>query len=389
MFQLNKKAIIIGAGIGGLCTAIELQRTGWKVSIWDKANSLTGLGAGIVLAPNAMFVLEKLGVANDIRNHGSKVDKAVILSWDGKEIMCLPTDIQAQKYGTHSYLIHRGALQTILRNKLKKETSLHIQKELLQFSESEHKVTAFSKDGSTEEADVLIGADGLHSKVREILFGPQPLRYSGYTALRGICTLKDNVLMDEHGGGFEAWGKGKRFGFTKIGKGKYFWFTAINTPENKEIPKLERKTKALHLLNGWCDPINAIIQATHSDDILHHDIFDRTPLTYWSSNRVTLLGDAAHPMLPNLGQGGAQAMEDAFVLTQSLNSTTDITKALKEYEEKRIPRTTKVVKQSRRMGRLVQIENPLILQARNTMLRRLPTKLFIDRMHWVVGYKIK
>lgn len=386
---MTKKAIIIGAGIGGLCTAIELQRIGWKVSIWDKANSLTGLGAGIILAPNAMFVLEKLGVANDIRNQGSKVDKAVILSWDGKEIMCLPTDTQAQRYGTHSYLIQRGALQSILLERLHKETNLHTQKELLQFSESEHKVTALSKDGSTEVADLLIGADGLHSKVRELLFGPQPLRYSGYTALRGICTLENKGLIDDHGGGFEAWGKGKRFGFTKIGEGKYFWFTAINAPKNKEIPKLERKNKALHLLNGWCDPIKAIIQATHTNDILHHDIFDRAPLSNWSSNRVTLLGDAAHPMLPNLGQGGAQAMEDAFVLTQSLNSTTDISKALKEYEKKRVPRTTKVVKQSRRMGRLVQLENPLILKARNTMLKRLPTNLFINRMHWVVGYKVK
>ena len=383
---MQKKALIIGAGIGGLCSAIALQRKGWNVSVWEKSNKLSGLGAGIVLASNALYALERLGVAKEVTEQGSRVKNAHILSSEGEMILSLPTDAQAKKHGTYSYLIHRGMLQNILLDKIKDKIQIHLNKEIKQLYQTEQKVTAIATDGYEEEATILIGADGIHSNVRKMLFGQEKLRYSGYTALRGVC---DFHMEDDEGGGFEAWGKGKRFGFTKIGEGKYFWFAAINSPEGRKFQRDERKKAALHFLKDWCYPIEEVIQATSESDILHHDIYDRTPLKKWSKGRVTLLGDAAHPMLPNLGQGGAQAMEDAIVLSNSLeDNPLNHEKAFLAYEKDRIPRTTKIVHQSRKMARLVQLENPLLLQTRNTLFRILPANLFASRMDWVVGYKV-
>ena len=384
---MQKKALIIGAGIGGLCSAIALQQKGWNVSIWEKSNKLSGLGAGIVLAPNALYALELLGVAKEVKEKGSRVKNAHILSSEGKKILSLPTDVQAKKNGTYSYLIHRGMLQNVLLDKIKNKVEIHVNKEIKLFHQTEQKVIAITADGYEEVATILIGADGIHSNVRKMLFGQESLRYSGYTALRGVCDLQ---LEDDEGGGFEAWGKGKRFGFTKIAEGKYFWFAAINSPEGKRFQIGERKKAALHFLKDWCYPIEEVIQATSESDILHHDIYDRTPLRTWSKGRITLLGDAAHPMLPNLGQGGAQAMEDAIVLSNSLeNNPLNHEKAFQAYEKARIPRTTKIVHQSRKMARLVQLENPLLLQIRNTLFRTLPANLFASRMDWVIGYKVK
>lgn len=382
-----KKAIVIGAGLGGLCTAITLQKEGWQVTVFDKANTLAGVGGGIVLAANAMKVLEKLGVAQKVRSEGAPIGKAEIRTWDGKLLVNLPTSMQAQRYGTHSYLIHRAVLQTILHNQLDTGTRLHLNKKLLKFEQDGKIVTAIFADGTREEGDILIGADGIHSSVREQLLGSEKLRYAGYMALRGICSFKDERYSVERGGGFEAWGPGKRFGYTHLGQGLTYWFAAINSPQGVPIPPVERKRYALDHFRGWYKPIEAVIKATDESAILAHDIFDRKPLSRWSQGRVTLLGDAAHPMLPNLGQGGAQAMEDAVVLARCLReNVSNEFAALLAYEQSRIPRTTKIVCQSRRMGRLVQLESPIAIGVRNLIVRAIPPNVQAERLHWMIGY---
>lgn len=385
---MGKKAIIIGAGIGGLCSAIALQKVGWQVTIFDKAVELSEAGAGIVLAPNALNVLEKLGVCKEICSLGAPVGKAEIRNWDGKLLLNLPTHEQAKRYGTYSYLIHRAMLQSILLKRLVTDTNVQLNKEFHAFEQNEDKVTAIFTDGTKEVGDLLIGADGIHSAVRSQLVGFEKPRYSGYTALRGICTFEDERYLVEQGGGFEAWGPGKRFGFSQLGKGRVFWFAAINSPQLTEMEIGERKNIALGHFKGWYKPIEAVIDATEESVILHHDIFDQKPLTCWSKGRVTLLGDAAHPMLPNLGQGGAQAMEDAIVLANCLRENVSIPAALLNYEQKRIARTSKIVQHSRRMGKLVQMENPLATYIRNKVFKAIPPRILLERLNWVVGHKV-
>lgn len=385
---MSKKAIIIGAGMGGLCTALALQKEGFQVNVFDKAAELSGAGAGIILAANAIRILEELGVAKEVISQGAKVGRAEIRTWNGKLITHLPTEEQANRYGTHSYLIHRSALQSILIDHLSSSTILQLNKKIVGFEQNHEKVTASFADGTVEEGDFLIGSDGIHSAVRERLVGFEQLRYAGYTALRGVCDYRDDYYIPEVGGGFEAWGPGKRFGFSQLGDGKVFWFAAISSPQGIDIPIGKRKLMAQKLFEGWYPPVRKVIDATKEDSILHHDVFDKKPLEHWSKGRVTLLGDAAHPMLPNLGQGGAQAMEDAVELVRCLtNPQNDVPSALLQYEKERKPRTTKIVNQSRKMGRMVQLENPVAMNARNAFLRLAPANTLVSRLDWILGYK--
>ncbi|RED51926.1 FAD-dependent monooxygenase [Cohnella lupini] len=387
----GRKALIIGSGIGGLCAAIALQRAGWRVNLFDKTPSRSEAGAGIVLAANAVKVLRKLGVAEKVLAHGVPVGKAEIRTRDGKLLVDLPTKKQAELYGTPSYLIYRASLQSVLDEQLEMESRVQFNKRLVEWEQDGDKVTALFEDGTKQSGDVLIGADGLHSTVRELMMnGGDPLRYSGYTAYRGISVFQDNRYIEEIGGGFEAWGAGKRFGYSHLGQGRIYWFAAINSREGSpnSIPSGARKQSVLRHFQGWYRPIEAVIEATEDSSILNHDIYDRKPLRTWCEGRVTLLGDSAHPMLPNLGQGGAQAMEDSLVLAECLSMGSDnVASALLTYEHNRIPRTTRVVRQSRRMGRLVQIESALGVGMRNLLLRSLPGDFQANRLRWLLGYE--
>ncbi|CAN7479440.1 FAD-dependent oxidoreductase [Paenibacillus sp. LjRoot56] len=382
----SRKAIVIGAGIGGLCTALSLQQQGWRVAVYDKATSLREAGAGIVLAANAMKALDLLGIGETIRNVGAPVIQADIRKWDGTMITSLPAAKQAALYGTQSYVIHRADLQAILVQAVTATTTIQTNKQWINGTQSERGVTAVFQDGTQEYADVIIGSDGFHSAVRERLFGQSPVRYSGYIALRGVCT-QEEVSNTNDGGGFEALGPGKRFGLSSLGNGRVFWFAAINAPQGKLPPVEERQSELLRQFHGWYSPIVSAIEATEASTILAHNIVDRPLLSKWSSGWMTLLGDAAHPMLPNLGQGGAQAIEDAIVLARCLRNP-DIPAALSAYENARMARTNRIVRMSRSMGRMVQLENPFLIYCRNKLLASLSDARYISRFDPIIGYEV-
>lgn len=386
------KAIVIGGGIGGLSSAIALRKVGWDVTVFEQNEGLAESGAGIVLAANAMRALRVLGTAERIREEGAPVGVAELRTWTGSLLASLPVEKQAIRYGTPSYLIHRGNLQSILySHALDLGVSIQLGKRLVELIESHAGVEARFTDGTSANSELLVAADGHRSKIRDQLFGHMPLRYSGYRAIRGIGSFEDPRYPLAAGGGFEALGKGTRFGFSHLGKGKIFWFAAMNEPEAQEaLDHEESKKHALLKFRNWYSPVPAVIEATPASDILTHSIYDLAPLKQWSKGRVTLLGDAAHPMLPNLGQGGAQAMEDAIVLADLLRSRPTgeaLVAALKVFETLRIQRVRKIVGQSRLMGRMMQLESPLALAARNTAFRVAAEKLFVARLHPIIGYE--
>jgi 2-polyprenyl-6-methoxyphenol hydroxylase-like FAD-dependent oxidoreductase len=388
--RVPKQATIIGGGIGGLCAAIALRMVGWDTDICEQRSELAESGAGIALAANAMNALERLGVSERVREAGARVGTGQIRTWKGQLLAELPVAKQEARYGTPSFLIHRRRLQAILHERLAElGGSIRWNKKLLSFAQQGDEVEVAYSDGERRKCDLLIGADGVHSTVRERLHGKSRLLYSGYSALRGIGFYEDSRYPVSAGGGFEALGPGSRFGFSHLGKGRIFWFAALNLPEGRRYAPEERHRLAEETFRDWYPPVPAVIAATSTADILFHPIHDRKPLRQWSVGSVTLLGDAAHPMLPNLGQGGAQAMEDALVLASLLRGSqtgTAIAAALQAYDKQRIPRTTSIMRQSRLMGRMMQLESPWAIAIRNAGLRAAAEALFVQRLHGVVGY---
>jgi 2-polyprenyl-6-methoxyphenol hydroxylase-like FAD-dependent oxidoreductase len=384
----NPNIVIIGAGIGGLSAAIALQQVGLKVKVFERALELKEMGAGIVLSANAIKALEKLGVADQVRQAGSPVKKAEIRTPNGRLLVNMPVHKQAERYGTYSYLIYRPDLQRILYEKLKSDTVKH-GKKFIVLEQDRENITSMFEDGEIVKSKLLIGADGVHSRIRQTIAGDSALRYSGFIAFRGISRFEDDRFPVELGGGFEAWGNGKRFGFSHLGKGRVFWFAAVNTPHGTLLTAKNKKQVALGHFKSWWGPISDVIDSTDEENILVHEIFDRKPIKKWHKGRVTLLGDAAHPMLPNLGQGGAQAMEDAIILARYLKRfPQDVEQALSHYEQARIPRVTKVIQGSRMMARMMQLENPVAIKARNQLLRKMPDELKIKRLDWILGYEV-
>lgn len=383
----NPDTAIIGAGIGGLSAAIALQQLGQNVKVFERASELKEMGAGIVLSANAIKALENLGIAEQVRQAGSPVKKAEIRTPDGQLLVNMPVHKQAERYGTYSYLIYRPDLQRILYKKLDPNTVV-LGKKFLRLEQDPEKITSFFEDGEPLNSGLLIGADGVHSRVRQYIMDESKLRYSGFTAVRGISSYEDPRFPVKLGGGFEAWGNGKRFGFSHLGKGRVFWFAAINTPQGTLVKGENKRHLALQQFGGWWGPIADVIDSTKEENILVHEIYDRKPLRKWHKGRVTLLGDAAHPMLPNLGQGGAQAMEDALILARYFKQyPNEVEEALSLYEQERIPRVKKIIKGSRMMGRMMQLENPAAMMVRNQILRHVPDELKMNRLDWILGYR--
>ena len=213
--------------------------------------------------------------------------------------------------------------------------------------------------------DALIGADGIHSKVRSGLFGEQPTRFSGYVCWRGIVT--EPKLVSSIDTMNEVWGTGARFGFMRCSPDKVYWF-ATKTTASRQRPDKSWKEG----FRDWPNPIPALLDSTPESQIAFNDISDRKPIFPWSRGRVTLLGDAAHPMTPNFGQGGAQAIEDAIVLARAVKAIGDPASAFQSYQQHRHARTKSFVDGSLQFGRVAQGGNRWWRMIRNHLIPRLP-----------------
>ncbi len=379
---MPKKAIVIGGGIGGLTTAIALRKSGIAVNVYEKVSEIREVGAGLSLWTNAVKALYKLGLRSAIDPLGVPNTSGGIFSAKGQQLTHLSNQELEKRFGTIGLVVHRAELLTALYNQLP-EGTVQLGVELTGFEQNENGVTVQLSDNSQIQADLLIGADGIHSKVREQLFGDSPLRYSGYTAWRGVVSYEQATPTAS-----ETWGKGARFGIVPMSQNRVYWFATHNQPAGQPSGLNATKAELLDIFGNWHKPIREILETTPSEAILHNDIYDRLPLSSWTKGRVTLLGDAAHPMTPNLGQGACQAIEDAVVLADYLSKESNIVAALKQYEAARISRTSEIVNRSWKIGQLGQLQNPLICAVRNALVRLTPSSVQLKQLEPIVGFEV-
>jgi 2-polyprenyl-6-methoxyphenol hydroxylase-like FAD-dependent oxidoreductase len=378
------KVIIIGGGIGGLCTAIALQQYGHEVQVYERAETIGEVGAGLTLWSNAVKVLRTLGVADSVIAAGAKIEQSKLLTSTGEVLSSAGIEHLEERFGEPVIGIHRAVLHEILIRSLKLNT-LKLAMPCVYFEQGYNKVTAHFANGEAEIADLLIGADGIHSVVRKQMMPNLRLRYSGCTAWRGVVETENEVAL---GLTSETWGRGQRFGIVRVDMKRVYWFATKNQPAGERVSGDERKAKLLRLFNDWHTPIRDLLEWTPPEAILQNDLYDIPPFTLWTQGHVTLLGDAAHPTTPNMGQGACMAIESAYVLSRCLKEQTDTKSALRRYEEQRHARTAWITNTSWSIGRVAQIEDPLLCALRDIAVKITPADLIQSNLRRAAGFDV-
>jgi len=369
--------LISGGGIGGLSIAVGLGRLNRDFLVLEQAAELRELGAGLLLSPNAVRALQALEIWDAVAAKGKRTTQWDLLNDKGTLLrkVRIPGSIP-------SLSIHRADLHNILLKEVGL-SRIRLNSKTVSYQEFRNCVSVRLAGGGTVEGSALIGADGLWSAVREQRFGHARPQYGGYGGWRGVASFVPKGYEGDRLS--ESWGRGGRFGIAPIDEHRTYWYASDNLPEHwRPYPETHREYLSRRYAN-WHEPVLDLIRATPEEQILFSPIHDRRPRWNWSSPRVTLLGDAAHPMTPNLGQGACSAMEDAVVL-MSLLKRHSVVSALRTYSRRRWPRTAIIQMQSRMVGWAVQAQSYPMIVLRNAITRCLPESLIDTGMSFLFNY---
>ncbi len=380
------RVAIVGAGIGGLSAAVGLRRAGARVTVFETSAAVRAGGSGLSVFANGIRALETLGLGPafaSVTDRGVEGFTAGQRRPDGRWIARIPTESIGRLRIVDRADLHRILLDAVDRDTTGPdrvastagpddmgEVSIRCDSEVIS---ARGDGTVVCADGRTERFDLVIGADGIRSRVREAIAPGHPLRYSGYGAWRGITAAP--VDLDGQAG--ETVGRGRRFGIAPLADGRVYWFAVANMPADAVFPG--EKSTVEQMFTGWHRPVMDLIEATPAEAIHRTPIWDLgAPLPRCHAGRIVLLGDAAHAMTPNLGQGGGQALEDAAtlaVLAGRMGDPARLEHMLDRYDGLRRSRSQDIARTSYLVGRVFQTESRILSGLRNAVLHALPPRL--------------
>jgi len=374
--------VIVGGGIGGLTAAIALERVGLPYLVLERAPGLREVGAGVGLWDNALRVLDHLRVGDDVRAISMPLAVAEVASSSGE---VLAHSVIAEAVGSPdavNSVVHRAELLAVLASHIPPER-IRTGAACVDLRPRHDGVELLLHGAPPIMAGAVVGADGLHSVVRKRLLGDEVPRYSGQTCYRGIADFE----VSEPSMIREVQGPGQRAAICPLSPTRAYWWAAINAPRAEKDDPDGRREALLALYADWPFGLPECIAATEGP-ILRNDLVDRPFSNVWGVGPITLLGDAAHPMLPNLGQGACSAIEDALVLARSIDTHGLGARAFRAYERERLPRTKTLVTESWRFGIPVVWTNQTAVWFRETLIRNTPPKVLADQIRRHTVYDV-
>src|SRR5271156_898628 len=386
------RIIVIGAGIGGLAAALTLRRAGFDVQVFEQASELREVGAGIQISPNASRILHRLGLKEPMRRMGVRPHAIVIRRWDdGRELARQPLAGACERnFGALYYNSHRAELLVLLSAAVPQGVLL-LDHRCVGLTQHSDRVEVQFHNGATADADIVVGADGIHSTVREAIVGPESPRFSGHVAYRGLVPAARVAHLGIEVEASVWWGPDHHFVHYFVGEGaRYLNWVAI-TPGEWRIESWTARGEvadALKEFEGWHPQVREIIGSVDATN--RWALYDRDPLPHWTVGRVTLMGDAAHPMLPYMAQGAVQSIEDAAVLAKCLEraDANDPGAALRRYEETRKPRASRCQEGSRRNAILYHLGDGEEQRKRDANLAS-STTAPLPQNTWLYGHDVE
>ena len=341
------KAIVIGAGIGGLTAGIALKQAGYNVTIYERVNKLRPAGAGISLWSNGIKVLNQLGLGEQVAEIGGEMNRMEYRSHRDEPLSNIDLRPLFAQVGQRPYPVARTDLQRMLL-KAFGHSSVQMGMKCVAVEQTEEQAIATFEDGSEATGDLIVAADGIRSIIRNYILGKSlSLRYAGYVNWNGLVPVSPELCEADN------WvlyvGEGKRASMMPVGDNRFYYFFGVPMPIGSETAPAERREELAGYFKNWPTPVQSLIQTLDPMASNRLEISDIDPPERLVRGRIALLGDAAHATTPTLGQGGCQAMEDVLMLTRFLVTTNiSVADALLRYEQARKPRTAELVLKARK-----------------------------------------
>lgn len=367
---------IVGGGIGGLTAAIALRARGFRVTVFERSERRGSEGVALLLWSNAMRALAGLGI--DLLPMAATIEHTEVRTSRGEVLCSLPIRDWSARAAAPSVAIRRPLLIEALAGALPADVIEHGRR-VTGFVQGK-RVRAVFADGGQREFDVLVGADGLHSRIRAQLLGEQPIRMLQQRAWVGLSRPPAGLLRP--GVTVATIGRGPRVWVAPLARGEAFWFATLNrshVPDGSPVVFLREG------LADWPAPIADVLAATRDEDVVEARICDRPPVQRWGERRVTLLGDAAHAATPDLGQGACQAIESAAALADCLSAAPEVEAGLRAYEHARMDRTATISRLCWITSLNTTIESPLLCAVRDTAIRLGLPAVARRHMAWILG----